>query len=422
MIRAMAAMSEFGEALLRKSERIFKTDMEYVVRNGFWLTLGQIIAALSSFILSIAFANLLPRETYGDYKFILTTVSILSSLSLSGLGNVVVQATAMGKEGILEKSVLTSLRWSVFVFTTAILTSVYYFLNGNVELGYAFAIASILVPTINSYGLYGSFLNGRKNFKASTVYWCVSQLINVGALIGAAFFTHNALTLAAVYYISHTASTLFFYFYVVGKYRPNNEHDSSMIGYGKHISLMNFFGTLANQLDKVMVYHYVGAVNLAVYSFAQAIPEQVKGSFKSLFSIALPRYADLDPAHVKKSVWKKFFQLTALSTLAAVAYIVAAPYIFAIFFPRYMDSVFYSQIYMIGLISVPGISLITTYFQVKKATRVMYQMTIIANAVTICLAIVLISKYGVLGGVIENSISWFFILAINLTYFALDKN
>ncbi len=56
---------------LRWSEKYIKTDMIYLVKGGFWLTLGQIISSVSSLLLVIAFANLLPKETYGIYKYFL---------------------------------------------------------------------------------------------------------------------------------------------------------------------------------------------------------------------------------------------------------------------------------------------------------------------------------------------------------------
>ena len=63
--------------LLRWSEKYTKTDMVYLAHGGFWLSFGQIISSLSSFLLAIAFANLLPKETYGNYKYILSIASIL---------------------------------------------------------------------------------------------------------------------------------------------------------------------------------------------------------------------------------------------------------------------------------------------------------------------------------------------------------
>ena len=36
--------------LLRKSEKYTKTDMVYLTKGGFWLTLGQIISSTSAFL------------------------------------------------------------------------------------------------------------------------------------------------------------------------------------------------------------------------------------------------------------------------------------------------------------------------------------------------------------------------------------
>ena len=58
--------------LLRKSEKWTHTDMIYLAKGGFWLTLGQIISSVSSFALAVAFANFLPKEVYGNYKYIIS--------------------------------------------------------------------------------------------------------------------------------------------------------------------------------------------------------------------------------------------------------------------------------------------------------------------------------------------------------------
>ena len=195
-----------------------------------------------------------------------------------------------------------------------------------------------------------------------------------------------------------------------------------MVPYGKHISLMNLFGTLANQLDKILVFHFLGAAPLAVYTFAFAIPEQIKGSYKNLFNIALPRYAELAPEKLRASIINKTIRLTTISILIVIVYILISPYLFMLLFPKYLDSVHYSQIYILGLIAIPGISLFGTYFQVKKATATLYKLNIISNVATIILTVILISRWGILGAVYENGLSWFLMLGINYYFFSKDKD
>jgi O-antigen/teichoic acid export membrane protein len=194
-----------------------------------------------------------------------------------------------------------------------------------------------------------------------------------------------------------------------------------MIRYGKHISAMNFFGTLANQLDKVLIFHYLGSAQLAIYSFAFAIPEQIKGSFKNLFGIALPKYASLPEDKLRKSIIDKTVKLTLISVCIVIAYILVSPFIYKLLFPKYLEAVFYSQIYVLGLISIPGISLISTYFQVRKDTVTLYKLTVIGNIATLILTYVLIYNFGLVGAVVENGVSWLIMLGVHIYYFSKNK-
>ena len=51
--------------MLRWSERFTKTDMVYLAKGSFWMMAKQVGVSIISFGLAIAFANLLPQETYG---------------------------------------------------------------------------------------------------------------------------------------------------------------------------------------------------------------------------------------------------------------------------------------------------------------------------------------------------------------------
>ena len=398
-----------------------ETDMVYVAKSGFWLTIGQIAGTFLAFGLSVFFANYVSKDIYGQYKFILSVTGILGALSLSGMGTVVIQAVAKGSEGILKDAVQTTLRWGSIILLFGLGSSVYYFINGNTTLGFSMLIASVALPLTNAFGLYGGYFSGKKNFKLSTLYWIVSQTLLTIGLVSIALLTKNVLALVGIYFLVSVTTSVWSYYHVLSKYHPNDIEDNSLVKYGKHVSLMNFFGTVSNQLDKILVFHYLGAVNLAIYAFSQAIPEQIKGSFKNLFSIALPKYAVLGDKDLRKSILKKTGQLTLISLTIVISYIIFVPFVFKIFFPKYIEAVVYSQVYMLGLIAIPGISLFATYFQIKKATKTMYKLTMMSNITTTILTFVLIYNFGLKGAVIENGVSWLIMLMINYYFFATHK-
>src|SRR3990172_6841992 len=99
----MRELRNRGYQLLRQSEDFLKTDMVYLTKGGFWLSLGHGVAMLAGFFISIAFANLFPKESFGTYKFILSMVAMLGAFSLTGIGVAITQAVARGNGGSLRR-------------------------------------------------------------------------------------------------------------------------------------------------------------------------------------------------------------------------------------------------------------------------------------------------------------------------------
>src|SRR3989338_6258286 len=99
---------------LRWTEKWLKTDMVYLTKGGFWLTAGQLFSSLSAFLLSIAFANLLPRETYGTYKYVLSIASLLSIPTLSGMTTSLAQAVAGCYDGSFIPALKARIKWGLF--------------------------------------------------------------------------------------------------------------------------------------------------------------------------------------------------------------------------------------------------------------------------------------------------------------------
>jgi O-antigen/teichoic acid export membrane protein len=407
---------------LRWSEKYAKTDMVYVAHGSFWVGIGQVSSAIITLASSIFFANLISKDLYGNYKFIVAATSILGAFTLSGMGTIVTQGVAQGFEGILKNAVKTTLKWGSIIVSIAFATSFYYFINGNNTLGFTMLIAGISLPINQAYSLFGSYLVGKKEWKKGTLYNIGSQFINTVALIVTAITTQSVLAMVFVYFTINTFTTILGYLYTLKIFHINDRHDHTLIPYGKHLSLMGLLGTIANQFDKILIFHYLGAMQLAIYAFAQAVPDQLKGLLKSIFGIALPKYAALEESELKPSIIKKSIQLTIITALTVAILILVIPFLFKFIFPKYLESVFYSQIYLLGLITVPGITLFGIYFQLKKATRTLYKLNVMGNTATLIITFILIYKYGLLGAVIANGASWFVMLLVNGFYFFKDKS
>jgi len=137
---------------LIKSQKITGTDNIYIAKYGSYLLLGDFISLIASFLLSIAFARLLPKETYGEYRYILSIFGLLAIFSLQGMHSAVIQGVARGFEGVLIKAFKTKLRWSLIGSLASICIAIYFWFQGNIVFTFSFLIVAVFLPLFKSGG------------------------------------------------------------------------------------------------------------------------------------------------------------------------------------------------------------------------------------------------------------------------------
>jgi O-antigen/teichoic acid export membrane protein len=383
--------------LLRKSEKFFQTDMVYLAKGGFWLTLGQFFSSLSSFLLAIAFANLLPKEVYGTYKYVLSLVGMLSIFTLSGMNTSLTRAVARGFEGDLKSVLKEKIKWGSIGSLISLGIAIYYYLNGNLTLTICFVMATVFLPLMDPLGIYISFLNGRKNFKLATKYHIITQIIATILMILVLIFSKNIFLILFSYFISYTSLRFIFLKLTFKNLKPNLEKEPGTISYGKHLSLMNVIGLIASQIDKILVWHFIGPAELAIYSIAIAPPEQIKGLLKNINTLALPKFSQKTIPEIKKNIYQKMKKLFLFLILIVGIYWVSAPLIFKVFFPQYLESIFYSQIFSIGLLLFAFINLSDAYLRSQKKQKELYKVNIYSSVIQIFLLIIFIYFFGLWG-------------------------
>jgi O-antigen/teichoic acid export membrane protein len=318
--KAKAKLIEF----LRWSEKYTKTDMVYLTSGGFWLVLEQISGILLSLVVAVAFGNLAGKDTYGNYKYVLSLATVLGALSLSGLGEAVGQATARGKDGALVQAFRINFAWSgPFVLATLALAS-YYFFVGNIFIAGSLVVVAFFQPIAASASFFPSFLFGQKDFARGALYVIVENIITYGAVLAALILGERAIMLVAAYFISNALTSVYFTWKAQRRAR-NKETDDGLFAFGAHLSMMNILAVIADKFDSIIVFTLLGPTQLATYTFALAAPEQLKGVIKNLYGLALPKFAERPLSEIKKTVWQKLGVLVLLVTVLIGIYVIPAP-------------------------------------------------------------------------------------------------
>ena len=395
----IATTKERLRRLLAWSEKYTKTDMIYVARGGFWITLGRIAGAGSGFLLTLLLANTLSKETFGTYKFVQSIAGIVVAFSLSGMGTAITQAVARGNDGALYTGFRSFMRWSVLMTITAWCAAGYYFFNGNETLGWSLLVIGLALPLSQGGGFYSPFLIGKKDFRRETLFGITATITPMIVTGITAFFTESVPLLVLAFFGTGAITGMVLYRLTVRMYSPGRTDEDTPVTYGKHLSVMNILGMVSFQLDRLLVFHYLGAAQMALYAVALAAPQQLRFGSKLLSTMALPKFSANDPSEVRRTLPRKALIVLLGSALIAGTYIVLAPFFFAIFFPTYTDAVIYSQIFSLVILFFP-VSLIQQFFVGQMRKKELYVLQIIVPMVKIVLLFVLLPRYGIWGALI----------------------
>lgn len=399
--------------LLRWSEQYSKTDMVYLARGGFWLSLGHVAASISSLILAVAFANLIPAETYGTYRYVLSIIGLLTIATFPGLNYVVITAAAKGNEASFWPLVKKKLKWSLFSIILSLVVSGYYFLQGNQILGTSFLVVALCLPLMNTAGLYASLLTGRKDFKKLTTWTIIARVLLTLSMLLALFITDSVIVFIAIYFVPEIVLRSLFLFTLSRKIANEgnaSEPTDKLSTYGFHLSVMEILKTVADQIDKILVFHYLGAVELAIYAIATTAPGQIKSLMQNVTTLALPKFSDADPQSIRETLPQKLLRLELVIVLLIIGYWVVAPFVFPIIFPKYMEALLLSQVYALSLIFFPRTFLSTAMLAHQK-TREMYSIRIWAPVLRIVIVVIALPLWGlwglVIGSIVGNALTTF---------------
>jgi O-antigen/teichoic acid export membrane protein len=388
--------------LLLWSQKYTRADMLYLAKGGFWVMFGQGMNGILSLATLVAFANLLPKETYGLYKYILSILGILNIFTLTGMNSAVSRSVARGNDGVLKPAVLYQLKWNSLMLVACLLLAGYYFIKDDTVLASSLFILGIFVPFTLAFGTYGSYLEGKKQFRTANIFGIISTFTySIGILI-AIILSDEVIWLIATYALTTFISSFIFYLYTIKKFNPpvaGNAEET--LAYGRTLTYIRLLGPIISQIDKIILAHFWGPAQLATYAFASAIPSKSGPALKKIIDIGFPKFATNTHEKINTIFYKRIFQGLLIGTIVAIFYALIAPYLFTHLLPQYTDGIVYSQILGLTLIFALPTRYIGLLFESQKMTRV----TLINTTINSFIAIFLFVGLGMAGGLLGLTIA-----------------
>ncbi len=408
-------MYSFIESFIHKK---FNIDASYFLRGGFWLSLTQLITIIGGLLTSVLFAHYLAPQDFGIYRYLIGLSALVAAFSLTGLSQSILQMSAKKYYGFYLETIRMNLLYSSGIFFAGISGFGYYFFNGNTLLAAGCLCIAFLQPIITSFGNTSSFLQGQERYRESTRLQLVRIVFTTLASVTAILLTRSVIILFATFLLSNALIN----FLGHSLYKPNHTKETpleilrSYKSYAVHTSLRNIISTVAFRADSIIVFTQLGAVELAIYTIANLIPEQIKGSIKNMGALLLSKYSKADDTTiVRRGIWRRTLQLLSLLILITVLYIIAAPFIYHILFPKYESAVLYSQLLAL---SFPAMAAIIpfTVLKVELEEKKLYKIEVTSSCVTILTSVCGAFLFGVIGVVVSRILIRYINLALGFFY------
>ena len=245
-------------------------------QHSIWMLSGQFLVSVTAFVVTYVLANFVSKEVVGEYRFVLAAYSTISVFALYGMGTALMQSVAAGSSGAVLTAFISKIQYGLIgSFLFAALAVYYLIVQGNTPLMWALVLCALLLPPLEAYGLYGFYLQGAAAFKLSAIFLSIDRVVTTLAVVASVFLSPKLLPIVASYFIAHGVTIYILYKISLRKNPPNNNDDSELLPYAKHITYMSLMSSVTAQLDKYVLFFFFGPIPLALYWIASVLPQEV---------------------------------------------------------------------------------------------------------------------------------------------------
>jgi len=212
------------------------------------------------------------------------------------------------------------------------------------------------------------------------------------AVVVAVFITNSLPIILTAYFVGLSIPSVASY-QKIRRHALNNSVDKESIKLGFHLTVMRAVEIGASYVDKLVLWHTLGASQLAIYSFAKT-PAEKTNQLIPLGRVALPLLSE--KRWCAKELLIRVGKLTILIIPITILVILVAPFVYRIIFPQYMGSVIIFQVLSLRLLFTPTL-ILKTDFTARADKRNLYRFRFFLPIFQIALIATLGLIYGLWG-------------------------
>lgn len=381
-----------------------KLDIRFYGRSFALLSFGYISAVVRGIATTFLMARWLPKETLGQFRYVLALFGMAGVFAISGMSSSVIRAVAKGDTVVARLAFRQVLKIAPLGSLALLVAAAERAWHGEPRVATALAVTALVFTPYALSGFYGHILTGQERIRDLARLAVLNNLLFAAAFVVALRFNHDLLTVTLAYFGFDILIRGAFTWRELRRL-PKAGSVGDHLQLGHHLSAVGVFQTIATQLDQVLVQRFGGYSTLASFSVATVIPEQIKDFINSVSGTLLQRLSrhERSEAHVR-ATRRHFWIAFAGSAVIVAGYAIVAPFAVPWLFPQYKDAVLPSIVYALGLLAMPAV-IGLFFFQAHHEIKRLWRFYVVNTVFQIATNVLLIPIYGGWGAIWSKTVT-----------------
>lgn len=381
----------------------FSRNNKKVFHNLFFVFGFRIVQKILTIAMLYVFVRHVDKAGFGYYNLILTFISIVSLLALPGVGNALMQAIARGYVGTYAKSLRYTVIGSSIGSLILAIAAIWYW-GKEPQLAMGFIIAATALPFVQGLNFWKNIYKGIEDFKTISKQGVLLSILRSGTMITALLLVPNNYILPLALFLGLSAlQNIFFTTKSLQKAKtmPSRGVEDGAIKYGIKTTLYSSVNTIANHIDKIVLFFFLSPEALAIFIAAEKIPEMAKSVIQDIGTVVAPKFAKLEKYTLKLNTIINLFSLAVAAGILLVTFTILPWIVTFIFSHDYSEAVHYTQALMCSVAIGNAAQMRSRFIMAKLDSKSFKDMTYIISATRIVASITLIPLLGIWGAVIS---------------------
>jgi len=386
---------------------------QIVIKNTFWLSLGQFFTRLFKFLLVIFAARILGPEGWGSFQYVLSIASMFFIVSDWGVGNLLIRDYQQ-KEDFKERIRTGSLIRELLAFLSLIIALIASLIFENPNFKITFIILSFFLFFNNLRDYITSFFQAiqkmEKQFIVTFIESLLTLIFGIIFLLTLKNFVSFAFAyLFGIFFSFILAILLAKNFLIYIKPKINYEFIKYYLINGLPLALFGMLGFVFFTTDQIILGKLKGVEAVGYYSIAARII-LILTTFPSLFLISLFPQLALSVSNKErlKNIFKKSIPFILLMSFSLFIFVlIFADFLPLLFGQKYIPSIQPLKLLSLILLLIPLTNLFDNFlFSINKQWQDFF-ITLFCATLNVVLNFLLIPQYSIFGAIYATLISQF---------------